>query len=296
MRNTQSEYASHVETEVKTTADVEALLESLGVPFLMEPSTKFQPGQWRSDRRLFGVDVNSLTLQQWESRLPLMLQALGMCEEDEYAFMRLLSVPNMKEKAAPHYLLVGQEGQTYKVYWEHSLAQLRHRSPDNPLVLYSAWKWQANQPARATDYVMAPDAKHAQQLIQRELNQLSPIVEDLLEQLEILAALKNIPWPPLTVDVIERTPLAETQSSTPDDRTLRRSVNLHLHHFSPRLGEVAAPIFTLAREWLSAERDELRQWLAGYGDQMLSNVSFGIDQHAQPFMTFYYGGKVYASP
>ncbi|NOG32832.1 hypothetical protein HLB35_15645 [Halomonas sp. TBZ9] len=287
-----SAYASPNMVASSVVVDLEARVKDLGAPYLVEPSAKFQPGQWRSDRCLFGIDVNALTLPQWESRLPLMLQALGMCVEDEYAFMRLLSVPGVVRKAAPHYLLVGQEGQTYKVYWEHSLSQLRHHNPTQPLVLYSAWKWQAHQPARVTDYVMAPDVKHAWQLIQRELAKLPPVIEDTLEQLEILAALKQTPWPPITVDVTERAPFTTSHMAEKSERTQRASINLHLHHFSPRLGDVAAPIFALAREWHSAERDELRQWLAGHGDQGLSNVSLGVDQHAQPFITFYYGGKV----
>ncbi|WP_139029285.1 hypothetical protein [Halomonas sp. GFAJ-1] len=275
--------------------DLEALVKGLGAPYLVEPSAKFQPGQWRSDRCLFGIDVNTLTAEQWQSRLQPMLQQLGMLAEDEQSFMRLLYAPDAEQKASPHYLLVGVEGKTNKVYWEHSLSQLRHHDPINPLVLYSAWKWQSQHPAIITDYVMAPDAHQAQRLIQRELQNLPPVVEDLLEQLEIIAALKNTPWPPLTVDVIERAPPQALSLPAPDDRTPRCSINLHLHHFAPRLGDIAAPMFALAREWLSAERDELRKWLAHYGDQMLSNVSLGVDQHAKPFMTFYYGGKVSSS-
>ncbi|RUR27869.1 hypothetical protein ELY33_14865 [Vreelandella andesensis] len=274
--------------------DLEALVKGLGVSYLVEPSAKFQPDQWRSDRCLLGIDVNTLTARQWQTRLPPVLKHLGMLGEGQQSFMHLLSAPDAEQKAAPHYLLIGLEGQTSKVYWEHSLAELRHHDPSTPLVLYSAWKWKAEHPALITDYVMAPDAQQANLLIQRELQKLPPVVEDLLEQLEIIAALKNTPWPPLTVDVIERAPSPSQakESSTFDDRTQRCSINLHLHHFAPRLGDIAAPIFTLAREWLSAERDELRDWLAQYGDQMLSNVSLGVDQHAKPFMTFYYGGEV----
>lgn len=284
--------------------DLGALVESLGVPYLVEPSAKFQPGKWRKDRCLFGIDLNVLTPAQWQERLQPVLRQLGMLPADQQAFMRLLLAPDAEQKVAPHYLLMGLEGQVTKVYWEHSLAELRHRDPNELLVLYSAWKWKTQQPATVTNYVMAPDAKQANALIQRELQKMPPVVEDLLEQLEILAAFKQTSWPPLTVDVIESE--SEGKSASPstqpneyllsDDRTSRCSINLHLHHFAPRLGDIAAPIFTLAREWSSVGREDVRAWLAEYGDQMLSNVSLGVDQHAKPFMTFYYGGRVVTPP
>ncbi|SDK71703.1 hypothetical protein SAMN05192555_1019 [Franzmannia pantelleriensis] len=181
------------------------------------------------------------------------------------------------------YLHLGLEGQRCKVYWEFPMPERLDGSTSHH-VQYRAWKWHAGEPAAAcSDYVILPSAGAARAAIRQTTQAMPALVGELIEQLEISAALKHYPWPPMTVAIDEWL----ARQSTP-----RRSLNVHLHEADLPLGTIAGLMMALAREWQAAPQQTLVDWVARHGAERLSNVSLGLGHDSQPFFTCYYGGRV----
>ncbi|APX92897.1 hypothetical protein BWR19_08120 [Halomonas sp. 1513] len=251
-----------------------AFSERLGRGHFEEHSAKWRPGQWSAVRHLMGVPLNGLSARELQPALPELLSELGMRDDDQAGFLAPL-----QQAPLPHFLHLGVEEQRCKVYWE---APLPTSPPAGRFALYRAWKWQPGEEASVSEYLLASSAKQVRGWIDAQCQALPDDVEDLLEHLEIQFALRQLPWPPVCVRIEER----QHGSATP-----RHSINLHLHGARLALGRIAGPLFALARSWQVAPRAEVQRWLAQHGNQMLSNLSLGVDHLDRPFFTCYYGGR-----
>lgn len=262
---------------------MQRFMAGLPGPYAQEASMKCRPGHWTTQRWLFGVSLASVERETLRDELPSVLNALGMPREDRMAFLHpLLSSP---ERSPLHYLHLGIEDARCKAYWEMPM-------PDElagalgRFVLYRAWKWQPGQVRAAySEYVLLPSARQARAALHDELQHMPMLIGDLLEQLEVSCALKQMPWPPLMVRIEE---WRHGQS------TSRHSLNLHLHGARLPLGTVAGLLMALARTWESASRRTLVEWIAAHGDELLSNISLGVGEDRQPFFTCYHGGRLVA--
>ncbi|MDR5885055.1 hypothetical protein [Vreelandella janggokensis] len=242
---------------------------------------KCLPGRWSSQRRLFSVPIDAVSIDVLSPALEQLLADLGMPGQQ---VEECLAPLNRKDRSGPqlsrpHYLHLGVEGDRCKIYWETKRPTSIPK--EARFVLYRAWKWRANEPVTRSDYVLLTTARAARRAIDLELSKDPPCaMHDLIEQLQVSFALQQEPWPPLTVRI------EEVQDGHP---TGRDSLNLHLHRAALPLGTVAGTMFTLARDWQSTSRDTLIAWVAGHGNQLLSNFSFGRNESGHPFATCYYG-------
>lgn len=262
---------------------IQGVLKSLALPYLSEWSVKCLPGRWLSHRCLFMVPVEAATSDMLSPALERLLADLGMSSPHIEESLAPLNRHDSADPplSRPNYLHLGVEGDRCKIYWEA-------KRPDTPsrekrFVLYRAWKWRANEPVARSDYVLLTTASDARRAIERELAAATTNpLHDVLEQLQVSFALQQEPWPPLTVRI------EETQNGRP---TGRDSLNLHVHRALLPLGTIAGTMFSLARDWQSAPRDTLIEWMARHGNEVLSNISFGRNEAGQPFITCYHGAK-----
>ncbi|SDN17533.1 hypothetical protein [Vreelandella arcis] len=267
----------------QATDAIQGLLESLELPYLSERSVKCLPGRWSSQRCLFMVPLETAPSDVLSPALERLLADLGMAGEYIAESLAPLNRHDVADPppSRPTYLHLGVEGDRCKIYWED-------KRPDTPsrekrFVLYRAWKWRANEPVARSDYVLLTTASDARRAIEQELAAATTNpLHDVLEQLQVSFALQQEPWPPLTVRI------EETQNGRP---TGRDSLNLHVNRALLPLGTIAGTMFSLARDWQSAPRETLIDWIAGHGNEVLSNISFGRNEAGQPFVTCYHGAK-----
>lgn len=272
--------SSELDAGMQAADAIQGLIKDLALPYLSERSVKCLPGSWLTQRRLFSVPVDAVSTSKLLLSLERLLTDLGMPDQFVEECLSPVVSP-VVDQPLPHYLHLGIEDDRCKIYWED-------RRPDTlpkeeRFVLYRAWKWRANEPVARSDYVLLATASDARRAIERELAAAptSPL-HDVLEQLQVSFALQQEPWPPLTVRI------EEIQNGRP---TGRDSLNLHVHRASLPLGTIAGTMFSLARDWQSAPRDTLIEWIAGHGNEVLSNFSFGRNEAGQPFVTCYHGAK-----
>lgn len=262
---------------------IQRLLKSLALPYMSERSVKCLPGQWLSQRCLFMVPVEAGTFDVLSPALEQLLADLGMSGPYiEESLAPLNQHDNADPQLSrPNYLHLGVEDDRCKIYWEYKRPDMPTR--EKRCVMYRAWKWRVNEPVARSDYVLMTTARDARRAIARELGaaKTNPL-HDVLEQLQISFALQQESWPPLTVRI------EEMQNGRP---TGRDSLNLNVHRALLPLGTIAGTMFSLARDWQSAPRDTLIEWIAGHGNEVLSNIAFGRNEAGQPFMTCYHGAK-----
>lgn len=256
-------------------AGMQSFLAGLGVPFGVEHSAKCRPGGWSSERALFSAPVAACGVAALQRDLPAFLASLGMAESDCRAFMA-----ELKDDEPPHFLHLGIEDSRCKAYWE---AELPDAPPQGRFVLYRAWKWVPGDAAAVSDYVLVPSAPEAKAAIREQASRMPMSLVDLLEQLEVSFALKQVPWPPLTVRIEEQ---------RQGQATVRQSLNLHLHQARLPLGAIAGLMMGLTREWESTARQSVVEWVAAHGDELLGNLSFGLGDDGQPFLTCYHGARL----
>lgn len=257
---------------------MQTFLAGLEIPYGIERSAKWRPQRWSTDRLLCSTPVAVCGADVLARQLPALLERLGMQHTDMQAFLAELR-PTVGE--VPHYLHLGVEDGRCKVYWEAS--QPEQLAQESRFVLYRAWKWQPGEAAALSEYVLEPSAGQAVRAIKALLAEMPMALADLLEQLEVSFALKQTPWPPLTVRIEEHMGGRETQ---------RHSLNLHLHQARLPLGGIAGLCMGLVREWQSAPRSTVVEWVAAHGSEMLGNLSFGIGDDGQPFLTCYHGARL----
>lgn len=258
------------------------LLAAAGDGIFIERSAKCGPGRWAPGRTLISMALGDDRHETMRRELPAVLEGLGMLAADRKVFLKPLATLHRDDPATvPSYLHVGLEESRHKVYWEIPLPE-RPPPRDDRFALYRAWKWQSGSPAFESEYVLLPSANDALDAIEDQLRAMPDVVGDLLEQLQISFALKQTPWPPLSVRIEERGHGLQTP---------RNSLNLHLYSAGLPLGSIAGLMMTLTRHWHSAPRHALVQWMAECGDQGLSNVSLGVGDDGQPFFTCYHGGR-----
>ncbi|PMR72713.1 hypothetical protein [Billgrantia endophytica] len=256
-------------------------VDALETPCLHEQSVKLRPSYWGEQRVLYSVPLSRQPSRVLTERLEALLTQWQMPAVDQ---QQVLSGPDddAAGKQPLHYLHLGLEGDRCKVYWEYPLPSSAAEAGERH-VQYRAWKWRPGQTRAAqSEYVLLPTATSARGAIRQQLELLPPLVADLVEQLEISTALMQHPWPPMTVRIEE----AQAGNATPRD-----SINLHMHQSRLPLGTIAGLLMALARDWQSAPRDTLVQWMVQHGNQMLGNVSFGLGGDRQPFFTCYYAGQ-----
>lgn len=270
--------ASEQRREASTDAPerMQRFFAELGVAFGLERSVKCGPGRWSTRRRLYSAAVEACGVERLARALPALLAELGMDEASRREFLAALQAPNQ-----PHFLHLGIEESRCKVYWEAPLPSALE--PGERFVLYRAWKWQPGEPAALSDYVLLPNASEARAACRRQCEDMPMELVDLLEQLEVSFALAQTPWPPLTVRIEE---------SHRGQATARASLNLHLHQARLPLGGVAGLMMGLAREWGSAPRQVLVEWIAAHGNEFLGNLSFGLGRDGEPFLTCYHGARL----
>ena len=252
---------------------IESWLDSLARPYSAERSVKCAPARWAHQRRLYSVPLDGVDADDLAVRLEGLLESLALAPGDRRAFVAGLSTQTMA-----HYLHLGLEAATTKVYWEAPLPD--KALPGRRFPLYQAWKWRPGVDASVSDYVLLESAEAVRHAMASTLAAMPPLVGDVIEQLEVSHALARKPWPPLTVRIEERRQGRDTG---------RDSINLHLHPAEIRLGELAGLLLSLAREWRCTSRAQAIEWIAAHGDKPLSNLSLGFDAKGEPFVTFYHG-------
>lgn len=255
---------------------MQRFLAGLGVAFGIERSAKCGPNHWSTRRQLYSASVEACGAKRLARELPELLDELSMDQGSQQAFLASLQAPVL-----PHFLHLGVEASRCKVYWESPMPKAL--IPGERFVLYRAWKWQPNEAALVSDYVLVPSAGEAKAACRQQCKGLPMALVDLLEQLEVSFALQQVPWPPLTVRIEE---------SCQGQVTERASINLHLHQAKLPLGSVAGLIMGLARDWNSTRRETLVEWIATYGDEILGNLSFGFGHDGEPFLTCYHGARL----
>lgn len=245
---------------------------------MTEDSLKLRPGHWLDQRQLYSLPLRLLPAETIQAALPPLLDKLAISPTARQAVLRPLEDGCL---GSLHYLHLGIEQGRCKIYWEAPTPA--HAPPDTErFVLYRSWKWFPGEEASLDEYVLLPSALRVRQRIEELMPQMPVLIADLLEQLEVSFALQQQPWPPLSVEI---------ESVVQGRQGARDSLNLHVHSARLPLGVIAGLMLALAREWQVAPRQQVYQWLARHGGQMLSNISFGLGEDGEPFFTCYYGGR-----